>query len=61
MASDSTQASRRGLTLVALMILVVFLPFATNAADSDGDGIEDSHDEDQEEEERIKMAGKYPI
>ena len=45
MASDSTQASRRGLTLVALMVLVVFLPFATNAADSDGDGVEDSLDD----------------
>ena len=45
MASDSTQASRRGSTLIALMILVVFLPLATNAADADGDGIEDSLDD----------------
>ena len=45
MASDSTQASRRGFTLIALMILVVFLPLATNAADADGDGIEDSLDD----------------
>lgn len=45
MASDSTLASRRGLTLIALMILVVFLPLATNAADSDGDGVEDSLDD----------------
>ena len=27
--------------------------------DSDGSEIEDSHDEDAEEEERIKMAGKF--
>ena len=45
MASDSMQASRRGLTLVALMILVVFLPLAANAADSDGDGVEDAVDD----------------
>ena len=45
MASDSRQASRRGLTLVALMILVVFLPIAANAADSDGDGVEDAVDD----------------
>ena len=45
MASDSSQASRRGLALIALMILVVFLPLATNAADADGDGIEDSLDD----------------
>ena len=45
MASDTTHASRRGLALVALMVLVVFLPLATNAADSDGDGIEDSLDD----------------
>ena len=45
MASGSNRANRRGLILVALMILVVFLPFATNAADADGDGIEDSVDD----------------
>ena len=45
MAYEFKRAQRRGVALVALMILVLFLPLAANAADSDGDGIEDSLDD----------------
>ena len=45
MASEPTRTYRRGLMLTGLMLFVLFLPFAAHAADSDGDGVEDSLDD----------------